>query len=168
MSLSSRSAIVIAFLLVTPVVCKLLNAQVVAPRDTTFQVPSDPRTYADSLRMCNGTSAEIVVCFTARLNRAESELRTVSRRLVQELRAAERNDSWEPGSRAVVESQAVNAFRLSQRRWRALRDAECDWRYGWRLGSMYIEIRIACKEELTRARIRELQAYRRKLRQESR
>ena len=156
------SAIVVAFLFFAPVVREPLNAQAAVPRDTGGQVPSAPRTYADSLRLCNGTNGEMIVCNTARLDHAEAELRAVSRQLLQELRATGREES------GVSESLAVGAFLQAQNRWRTRCDSECQWRYGWRVGSMYLPVVVACEDRLTPARGGELQSYRRELRQESR
>lgn len=168
------SAIVVAFVVVGAVVCKCVEAQdsqrdatstrhprhapVVAPRDGSSQVPPAPHTYAESLRLCNGSTADMVDCNTARLNHAESELRAVSDRVVREL-STQGHDGY------LDDSLGVGAFLLAQDRWRAFRDAECEWRYGVRIGTMYTVLKVECLGDMTRARMRELRAHLRGLRQ---
>jgi uncharacterized protein YecT (DUF1311 family) len=101
------------------------------------------------------SSAEMKICTEIELKAADVELNKVYAEAVTAAREQYRTMRGEPGYKRMPDSEAV--LRKAQRAWVEFRDANCDYQYQVYYGGSLAGLSyLACKAEMTKARVKEL------------
>ena len=101
------------------------------------------------------STLEMKLCTQRELDRADAELNRVYTEAIAAAREQYRSMRGEPGYEKMPDSEAM--LRKAQRAWIAFRDANCDYQYQVYYGGSLAGLSyLACKSEMTKARVKEL------------
>jgi uncharacterized protein YecT (DUF1311 family) len=103
------------------------------------------------------SNSEMKFCTEVELKRADAELNEVYQQALTAAREGYRKMHGELGYENMPDSEAV--LRKAQRAWVAFRDANCDYQYQVYYGGSLAGLSfLACKSDMTKARVHELKA----------
>ena len=103
------------------------------------------------------SNSEMKLCAEIRLKAADIELNKVYAEAIAAARGQRQSMRNEPGYEKMPDTEAV--LRKAQRAWVDFRDANCDYQYQIYYGGSLAGLSyVACKADMTQARVKELRS----------